>query len=772
MASIANVTTSRLTPLLSSTPYNMAYTLPLLLFSLVITFAGTFLTLDRTRSFPSQAAAATSSTSKYSALPIPGSLDLMTKKRRFRWYLEGGVGGLLGGYVFGLHLATALSVLIPGSTNMSMLSSRSFLAVWVVLVIVMTPLAARYRIAATLFYGILGGVSIALSLSVITHPSLPARQILIIIFAVLMPILTMLALFIPRLRYRFLHPLLRTCSASAGSFSLIISIALLITPKEESWANIWERLFLRDGPITRPGWGNGREKGLSAAWAVFWVVGAGVDWALSRWIGECPDEKWDSYLAHYASNLPNHSDRAGTFYPPTSIWDKWFPSSKTPFIPEKEKEILFPDDVKTKGSPTDLLSSLPYLSTEHLPEYPAPSAMAMRNLGHGANSRGFENSRKDLTRVPTSREVLKKPRKKRFMGWQWITGHNSDTEAQKGAGAGITRAPTRTRRKPVIFGDVSSSDDDDETQVNSLTSAAPRRPIASRSNSSNAPTLVNGRTSRASGSKGGPSKTASKVSSGSYGKDDPPGLDYEKEVGRIRMEYKRRAADGIGGEYSDAEVEVETIQKRMPKRRATADDVNLKGKKDDAWAPAFLGRSPSVKTPSQTPLDEFGYNNFPVAVPATPSLIRAIDRITVAQREAYGGSGQPGDYFAEQERSSRPTQSQSRSRPISRSTSRGNQPKSPLSPLNPASGQDEDVWGKEQKRRERAKRMEEAEMVMKGKIEPRGETNRLPRGAGIASDEEDSEDDLEEGQRERGKRDKAPRWDEFWREVKTKAMSQ
>ncbi|PPR02857.1 hypothetical protein CVT24_002335 [Panaeolus cyanescens] len=761
MASTTNITTSQLTPLLSSTPYNLAYTLPLLVFSLVVTFAGTFLTLDRTRSFPSQTPSTSSSTAKYNALPIPGSLDLTSKKRKFRWYLEGGIGGLLGGYLFGLHLATAMSVLIPGTTSASMLSSRSFLAIWIVAVVLMTPLAARYRIAATLFYGILGGqvTSISLAICLITHPSLPARQILTIIFVILMPILTLLALFIPRLRYRFLHPLLRACSASAGSFGLVISIALLLSPKEESWANVWERLFLSDGPITRPGWGNGKEKGLSTAWAIFWVAGAVADWALGRWIGECPDEKWDSYLAHYASNLPNHSDRAGTFYPPASIWDKWFPSSKAPYIPDKEKEILFPDDTKVKGSPTDLLSSLPYLSTEHLPEYPAAPAIAMRNIGtKSASSRGFDDV-KPLTRIPT-REVLKKPRKRRFMGWRWITGHHSDTEAQLGSNAGVTRKPTRTRKKPVVFGEVSSSDDDDETQVNSPTTGAPKRPIASRTNSSSTPTLINGHIPRASGSKDGASKTSSKMSSDHH----KGNLDYEKEVERVRMEYKRRSPDGIGGEYSDAEVEVETIQKRMPKRRATADGVNLKGKTDEAWSPGFLVRSPSTKTPSQTQWDELGYNNFPVAVPATPSLIKAMDRIAVAQREAYGGGAHTGDYFAEQVRSSRP-QGHTHGPSRSRSASRGKQPKTPLSPLNPASEKEEDVWGKEQRRREKAKRMEEAEKVMEGKIEARGETGRLPRPAGIASDDEDSGDEVE-----RGRRNKAPKWDEFWREVKTKAM--
>ena len=84
----------QLIPLLSSTPYLLVYTLPLLLLSLVLTFAGTFLALDRTRSFPSRGNGAV-----YTSLPVPGSL--VSKKQKWSWVFEGGVGGLIGGYILG-----------------------------------------------------------------------------------------------------------------------------------------------------------------------------------------------------------------------------------------------------------------------------------------------------------------------------------------------------------------------------------------------------------------------------------------------------------------------------------------------------------------------------------------------------------------------------------------------------------------------------------------------------------------------------------------------
>jgi hypothetical protein len=86
---------SELIALLPTTPYLLIYSIPLLLFSLAFTFAGTFLTLDRTRTFPSHGTGAV-----YTSLPIPGSSNTFNK-RKLNWILEGGIGGLIGGYLFG-----------------------------------------------------------------------------------------------------------------------------------------------------------------------------------------------------------------------------------------------------------------------------------------------------------------------------------------------------------------------------------------------------------------------------------------------------------------------------------------------------------------------------------------------------------------------------------------------------------------------------------------------------------------------------------------------
>lgn len=93
---------SQLTPLLPSARYLLVYTIPLLLTSVLLTFAGTFLTLDRTRTFPP-------ADKSYASLSAPGGLTLDKKKRKLTWILEGGLGGIAGGFAFGSAYFTSIS---------------------------------------------------------------------------------------------------------------------------------------------------------------------------------------------------------------------------------------------------------------------------------------------------------------------------------------------------------------------------------------------------------------------------------------------------------------------------------------------------------------------------------------------------------------------------------------------------------------------------------------------------------------------------------------
>ncbi|KAJ3573460.1 hypothetical protein NP233_g2409 [Leucocoprinus birnbaumii] len=616
--------------LLPSTPHSLAYALPLLALSLVLNFAGTFLMLDRSRSFPPS--------TDYSTLP--GAFD-KDKKRKFVWFLEGGVGGLACGYATGLHSVTFLSLVIPTKTTSTPLSSNSFLAVWILVCIFTTLLAGRYRYAALTMAGITGGALSSLAICVIIHPSLTPRVALMAIFVPLFTILVLLFYFVPKFHSWLLHPILRFCTSSIGAFGIILSISLLLNPKVEAWANVWERLWLQDGDD----WGTGQEKGLSAALCVFLAVGAGTDWALRHWLGECPDEKWDHYLANYMANLPNQADRAGTFEPPKSFWESFFNR-------DKRDPILFPPDSDFKAN-----SEAP-LKLE-LGDHSPPLT---KSLAGG---------------------VIKKPRShSRKHGFQ----------------------PTTTRkRKPVKFGaldELSSSDDEDIDDIKASPITFP--PLGY---SSSTPTLVDE-----------PPKALRKKSTAIDTSDDPKKplvIDYDAELTELkRLKGSNHGNSVINGmpDYSDHEEEdLTSISQRQSR-------ANINDQTHSRWSPAFIKRhsgslsvtaepgSPAIPLPGSMP------------VSATPSLIKALDRIAIAQRDAFGHAAASPSVLA--------------STPTIRGDTRSDPGKQP--------------------------EIGTADLRSKGR----------KNGFGAEEEEEDNARAVQQARKER-----APRWEEFWREVRAKAHS-
>ncbi|KAI1793230.1 hypothetical protein LXA43DRAFT_1001489 [Ganoderma leucocontextum] len=324
MSSLVHTTLASLLP---SSSFLLAYSLPLLFLSLLLTFAGAFLTLDRTRAFAP----------RYDALQPPETTRIQHAEVLFKniFRVEGGMGGTALGFVFGLHLTTFLALLIPNvSSSSKPLSSGAFLAVWLLAAVAGALLAARWRLVALAFAGIAGYATFALAFAVVLHPSLLTRLIIIAVFTPIGLIMCLLPI------SRTQHAFVRFGMAAVGAFGTVQSIALLANIS--SWIEVWARLWIKDGN----NWGTTQEKGLSAAFCLFVLAGIATDWFLRRKLGENPDQKWDSYLADYAATLPNANDRAGQFRPLQSVWARHFGHNGG--MDPIDKDIVFPTDADLK----------------------------------------------------------------------------------------------------------------------------------------------------------------------------------------------------------------------------------------------------------------------------------------------------------------------------------------------------------------------------------------------------------------------------------------
>jgi len=346
MTTPANHSLIELTDLLSSSPYRLAYDLPLFALSLLLAFAGAFLTLDRTRSFRPRS----------DPLHVPGYLNLTKKSRRVHLYLQSGLGGVAIGYSFGLHLSTFLALVIPNETTSVPLSPKAFVAVWVLSSIPFAVFSGLFEYVAFALTGITGGTSLALALSVSIHPNLLTRRIFLALLVPIFCILTV-APFARTQRHS-----IRLAASASGAFGLILSIALLADV--QPWSNVWERLWISDGN----GWGTGSERALSAGYWLILIAGCSTDWALKRFCGGNPDQEWDTYLAEYASSLPISRDRAGMFRPLSSnLWDRLFPRThrSKSLVPS---DYLFP--------PNDKYTTPP-LSFDHCQSSERPAAQPL-----------------------------------------------------------------------------------------------------------------------------------------------------------------------------------------------------------------------------------------------------------------------------------------------------------------------------------------------------------------------------------------------------------
>jgi hypothetical protein len=164
--------------------------------------------------------------------------------------------------------------------------------------------------------------------------------------------------------------------------------------------------------------------------------------------------------------------------------------------------------------------------------------------------------------------------------------------------------------RPVGDGGLSSDDDEEEDQLSPTSPKAPRPWLRQKMSMASTTTLVDDPASP-------------------KGKD----IDFDKEMGRIRG-AKKRGAEGEAPEYSDYEEDLTSL-------------ANKDASKDKDWSPGFLkrhrsGANAASSTTSQRTAVSNGKSAPLGAVPATPSLIKALDRIAVAQKDAFSDADADG----------------------------------------------------------------------------------------------------------------------------------
>jgi hypothetical protein len=360
---------------------------------------------------------------------------------------------------------------------------------------------------------------------------------------------------------------------------LILSIALLA--HIPAWANVWERLWL----IGDESWGSNKEKGLNAAFCIFMFFGIGIDWSLKRWLGECPDEVSTNcpllLRPHHSQSFEQKWDKYLATYTSNLPNDSSRAGTFNP-LPTFWERLFHFDDKKDIGFPDS-------------PKQ-ARTSISKDCLGLLSGIAGdYDQDPPKAHQVPEFPGFRKHSSPAKFKPEGKKLKHKAKNTTPSGRG-----------RKPVKFGGDLSSDslsDSDFSDADKVQSWLNHK----ESMASSTPTLVEHLHVR-------------------------PPVDYNLELTHLRKGLVKAGGVTVGdlSDYSDYEGDV-GLQRKPP---GTTEVMS------DDWSPGFMKRhSSSSANPSVSGSSGGNMNHAAVpmgAVPATPSLIKALDRVAEAQRYAFG----------------------------------------------------------------------------------------------------------------------------------------
>lgn len=273
--------------------------------------------------------------------------------------LAGGVGGVVVGFLFFSFLATVVASAICVSQVKS-ISSTSFFIIWLLPGLLGAFFAGHWPLFARAFTGLLSGACLTL---IVTAMFGIHTLIIRAIFIGICTSLITAPLLLPRRNAIHFH-LLNICTSLIGAVTFLDGVGLFAPSRAsaDSWIDLWVLLFAIDGSTSEASaskkWGTSAFKGFIAGAVLSAVVGFLFEFLFHKHAAEDPDMEWNNYLGSFTQRLENHEssdpqDRAGSFEPAPSAWQKFSRAFSTPVRPAAYGNIGNSNDPE-KSPLTDL----------------------------------------------------------------------------------------------------------------------------------------------------------------------------------------------------------------------------------------------------------------------------------------------------------------------------------------------------------------------------------------------------------------------------------
>ncbi|GAA5900496.1 hypothetical protein JCM5296_001563 [Sporobolomyces johnsonii] len=494
-------------------------------------------------------------------------------------WLQGGVGGVLFGSTCVSAFATLLTLLVVSRQSSASLSAWGTLAIALCPALLGAVAGGRWTWASKGSAALVGGLSLTLLFTTSFHPStvLP-RLVLLAILLVFSLFLTFLA---PTRRFA-----LPALAALSGAWLLVIGIDVFV---HYGFVDALGLLVAKDGVGEMGGnaeecvvqWGSGRGKGLAAGW---WLLAAaGGAWQGVWGLGTEGDELWNAYLTQFLSTHP--AQPLGTHFPAATFSERLKSFVTLSFLSKRRRP---------GGAFTDLPRRTPWddddvdAGADETGSFDLEKGFAQKHKKHSYGHSDGEREPSDA----------------------W----DSDADTLAGLGGRLVRPSTRTTTrtlssKPARYGAVSSSDEDEEgVDGKSLWSAAKA-------------SMADKKVLRKKGSSGGMSGLSGRTA-----------VSFTTGAEKDRREEDKVEQKGL--EKADQEREAVASLPRLAK-----DSIATSNTKD-SMVKHFSGHTTRINKPASYSGLETSEREIPPpnVVPATPSLIKAIKRVSAAQRQARHSS--------------------------------------------------------------------------------------------------------------------------------------